>query len=202
MSKVFIRIFCFKKLSLWLLPVLMSACVFIPVPRPPAITTASKPSAYPKITLEEMVRRHIAKTHLEENSIEGIYTVSGEVIKKSKSIFSAEERERTMDKRNHYATVAIIRNWPGASSEFVEIALTGNTPTSYPIISEISSLSAEQGFIVNHRDRKGKVTPFTFTRDPEGDVLEGVYTEVQGNATITWKLSYLRTYPKNKNVQG
>jgi hypothetical protein len=146
-----------------------------------------------------MVRRYIAKSHQGPNSIEGIYKVSGEVVKKGKGLLSKEERERTVDKRINYATVAILKDWPGSNKEYVEISLQSGSTSNYPIISEISSLSGGSGFIFEHIDKKGKKMPFTFLMESGSDVLEGVYTETIGGSIITYRLSYLKTYPKNDN---
>jgi hypothetical protein len=194
----YIKIFDFSKTRVVLVATLvLSSCIYMPR----TVTkdnSKSKPSPYRKITLEEMVRRYVAKTH-DGKSIEGIYTVSSEVIKKGKGLLDKEERERVVDRKNNYATVAILKDWPGSTTEYVEISLHGDNTSSYPIISEINSLAGEQGYIFNHVDKKGGKMPFTFTADHNHDVLEGVYTEKSGNKEITYKLSYLKTYPKNKN---
>lgn len=207
MRRVSTRILFFRPASLLVVGalLLLTSCIYIPQVNNTASRqkpASLKLSPYQYISLEEMVRRYIAKTEHEPGSIEGIYTVSAEVNRKGKGFLFGPSRERIVDKRNNYATVAILRNWPGATTEYVEISLTNNNATAYPIISEISSLADEQGFIFNHLEHKGKRMPFTFRLDETGDLLEGVYTEVKRGTTITYKLSYLRTYPKNKPSAG
>jgi hypothetical protein len=175
----------------------ISACV-VPVPVVvPTVKPTVKKSPYQQVDVEEMIRRYIAKTKHEGNSIEGIYTVSASVNKRSATLLSKVEKDRVIQKKDNYARVAILKDWPGSNTEYVEISLTDKNAHQYPIVAEINSLSEGRGLIYKHFEPNGKALTFTFTHDPEKDILDGVYTEQKGQATVTYTLSYLKIYPKN-----
>lgn len=158
-----------------------------------------KKSSYKLVDAEEMIRRHIAKEYT-EISIEGIYSVSCVIRKKGPTLLAQVERERTLVRKENYATVAILKDWPGSKTEFVEVAITDKEVGSYPVVAELNSLSEGGGFIYKHFEPDGKAMTFTFIYDSmKPDILEGVYSFVKGNQTITYTLTYLKTYPKNNN---
>ncbi len=150
------------------------------------------------IDAEQMIRRHIAKDYA-ENSIEGIYAVSCVIKKKGPTLLSQVERERTLVRRENYAQVAILKDWPGSKTEFVEVAIGSNDDgNGYPVVAELNSLAEGGGFIYKHIEPDGKTMTFTFIYDSmKPDILEGVYSFVKGSQTITYTLTYLKTYPKN-----
>ncbi|MEJ0055452.1 MAG: hypothetical protein WDN75_07230 [Bacteroidota bacterium] len=57
------------------------------------------------------------------NSIEGIYSVSGEVTKRSKGLLASSEREKVKDRRENYAKVAILHDPGSTSREYIELSL-------------------------------------------------------------------------------
>jgi hypothetical protein len=174
-------------------------CVYLPNT---SKTKKSKPSIYKEVDLEEMIRRSIAKTH-SETSIEGIYTVSCVITKKGKTLLSPVEKERTIIRKDNYARVAIVKDWPGSNTEYVEISLHEKGAARHPIVAELSELSEGGGFIYKHFEPKGKVLSFTFLYDQaKPDILEGVYTLNERNNEVTYKLTYVKVYPKNSNLQA
>lgn len=177
----------------------LTSCLYMVKPVKPV---APKKSAYEEVDLEGMIRRYIAKTHGNEPSIEGIYTVSGEVIRKGKSLLSSVERERTIERKDNYARVAILKDWPGSNTEYVEISLEEKNAPRYPIVAELNELAEGGGFIYKHFEPKGKVLTFTFLYDKnKPDILDGVYTETKNDVVITYKLTYVKVYPKNNNYR-
>jgi len=161
-----------------------------------------KSSVYEEVDLEGMIRRYIAKTH-EPTSIEGIYTVSCIITKKGRTLLSTVEKERTITRKDNYAKVAILKDWPGSNTEYVEISLHEKNAARYPIVAELNGLSEGGGFIYKHFEPKGKVMSFTFLYDQsKPDVLEGVYTLNERNSEVTYKLTYIKVYPKNNNLQS
>jgi hypothetical protein len=170
----------------------------VPVRKPQPI----KSSVYQEVDLEGMIRRYIAKTH-QQASIEGIYTVSCVITKKGRTLLSPEEKERTVTRKDNYAKVAILRDWPGSNTEYVEISLHEKNAARYPIVAELNGLSEGGGFIYKHFEPKGKVMSFTFLYDQsKPDILEGVYTLNERNSEVTYKLTYVKVYPKNNNLQS
>lgn len=178
---------------------LTSSCLYLHKPVGPI---QQKKSIYEEVDLEGMIRRYIAKTHGDEPSIEGIYTVSGEVIRKGKTLLSSVERERTIERKDNYARVAILKDWPGSNTEYVEISLEEKNAPRYPIVAELNELAEGGGFIYKHFEPKGKVLTFTFLYDKSNpDILEGVYTETKNGIVITYKLTYVKVYPKSNNYR-
>jgi hypothetical protein len=170
----------------------------VPVRKPQPI----KSSVYQEVDLEGMIRRYIAKTH-QQASIEGIYTVSCVITKKGRTLLSPEEKERTVTRKDNYAKVAILKDWPGSNTEYVEISLHEKNASRYPIVAELNGLSEGGGFIYKHFEPKGKVMSFTFLYDQsKPDILEGVYTLNERNSEVTYKLTYVKVYPKNNNLQS
>jgi hypothetical protein len=182
---------------------LVSSCSFIPrqVNTKPA---SVKKSIYQEVDLEGMIRRYIAKTHDPQRpSIEGIYTVTGIVTKKGLSLFNPSGKERLVTRRDNYARVAILKDWPGSNTEYVEISLSEKNAPRYPIVAELNQLAEGGGFIYKHLEPKGDVMTFTFLYDQsKTDILEGVYTVTKRNAEVTYKLSYVKVYPKANSLQG
>lgn len=127
------------------------------------------------------------------NSIEGVYTVSGEVIKKGKSL-TGVLKEKTTDRKENYARVAILREKEGGK-DYIELSLNKDDQTSYSIIGEFKQASSGNLFVYTHYQPKEKDSSFTFTRDETGDLLEGVMVETSGSTQITYKLTYVKLKP-------
>jgi hypothetical protein len=167
---------------------------------PPQKTT---PTSKPSVTREqidwnEMINLYMYKDVSSVGSVEGIYSISGLVTRTGKGFLGAgEEKEKVVDRKENYAKVAIIRDPARTSREFVELLMDGETTTSMDVIGEFSSMSKGNIMVYKHFDQKGKeFDTYTFTYDQDKDFLEGVRTETKGNATITYKLTYLKILPK------
>src|SRR5690349_14502885 len=68
--------------------------------------TAGKYSEFEQVDFHQLMKRYMAKEHSSEGDIEGIYSVSIVVEKKSTPLFSTQERERVIERKENYATVA------------------------------------------------------------------------------------------------
>lgn len=150
---------------------------------------------YQQIDLEEMVRRFISKTP-EPGSIEGIYSVSCIIMKSNRSWITGHQRDRAINRKDNYAKVAILKDWPGSDTEYIELSLNAKNSPQYPIVSTITSLSDGRGFLFRHLEPDNNHMTFTFTLDEYPDILQGAHTIQRGKATIVYKLSYLKTFPK------
>lgn len=159
----------------------------------------SKHYQYQQVDLEEMVRRYISKTP-EPGSIEGIYSVSALVMKKSRNFLTGNERERPVNRKDNYARVAILKDWPGSKTEYVELSLNDSNAPKYPITAEIVGLSEGGGFLFKHFEPDNEHMTFTFSLDEFPDILHGAYAVSKKRAVITYKLSYLRVYPKTTDI--
>jgi hypothetical protein len=156
-----------------------------------------KKHEFQEVDFEDMMRRYFHKetTH----PVEGIYSVSCVIIKKSSGIFSNEEKERIVERKDNYARVAIMKDWPGTKRDFVEVSLSYRDVKKYPIVGHMNALSEGNGFIYNHIEPDGDLISFSMIGE-SSDLLEGEYSKVQGRKTITYKLSYIKIFPKNEAI--
>jgi len=157
--------------------------------RSPASTPKS--STFRQMNFQDLIDRYMQKS--EANSIEGVYSVSGVVIKKSKNLIG-EEKEKTTDRKENYATVAILReNADGGN--YIELSLNRKELTSYSIIGEFKKASGNL-LVYRHFDPKGKEdASFTFTADEKGDLLDGIRVDDEGGKQVTYKLTYVKLKP-------
>jgi hypothetical protein len=157
---------------------------------------------YEQINFIELMKKYMDKDKSGQGSVEGIYSVSSVVLKKSKGLFSSEEKERTVDQKEHYAQVAVIRDNARNNREFVEIPIDKNYLSSYSIRGEFTALSEGNVLVLKHFEPKGKVLIYSFVYDREKDILEGIRTETSGNTTYTYKLIFVKLYPKQAIAQN
>ena len=68
----------------------------------------------------------------------------------------------------------------------------------YPVVGELSGF-AENGFIYRHLEPDGSSQSFSMTTDPS-DLLEGEHSETSGRKIVTYKISYLKIYPRTEEL--
>lgn len=152
-----------------------------------------------QVDLQKMVSMYMNKNHTSVGTVEGIYSVSGLVSRKGRGLLSSEEKEKITDRKENYAKVAIIRDPNNASREYFEVLLDKEYAVSFSIIGEFSGMSDANILVYKHFENKGKSSnTYTFTYDSDKGILEGIRTENTANATITYKLTYLKILPKGK----
>jgi len=156
---------------------------------------------YDQMTFSELMKKYMDKEKSVTPSIEGIYSVSSVVMKKSKGLFSSVEKERMVDQKNHYAQVAVIRDNAKNNREYIEIPIDKNYLPAYPIRGEFTTLSEGNILVLKHFESRGHVLTYAFTYDRDKDMLEGVRTETSGNVTYTYKLTFVKLYPKPSGGQ-
>ena len=149
-------------------------------------------SPYEQLDFQALVKRYLKKD--KSTTIEGIYLVSGSVTKKGNGFMNNPEKVK--DRKENYAQVAIIRDIGETGRDFIELSLDKEFQPSYSIVGEFVTTTSGNLVVYKHLDPKNKNTTFTFTIDEKGDILEGVRVETVGNATITYRLSYVKVYPK------
>lgn len=154
-----------------------------------------------QVDLQEMIERYMAKEGPSVGTIEGIYSVSAVVTKKGKTVFSSREKEKVTDRQENYTKVAIIRDNSEAGREYIEVVIDKDFSHSYPVYGEFSTMSESNLLLYKHFDSKGRASSFTFTYDKSKDVLEGIRTDNSNNKTITYKLTYVKLFPKNQPTQ-
>jgi hypothetical protein len=162
----------------------------------PKISKDKKDSPYEKITFIDLLKRYMEKDASKQDNIEGIYSVSASALKKNKPLFSSTEKERTIEQRENYAMVAIIRDNTKNSREYIEVPIDKDNQLSYPIRGEINAASDGNILVLKHFEPKGKILTYTLAYDYDKNIIEGIRTESSGNTTRTYKIVYLKLYPK------
>lgn len=156
-------------------------------------------NAYEQIEFGDIVKRYFAKDQSSVGTIEGIYSVSSYITKKGKGILSSTEKEKAVSSRENYSKVAIIHDSGGTNREYLEVPLDKNYLPSYSVRGEFTAVSEGNIMVYRHFESRSKVLSYTFTYDKARDLLEGIRTEKSGSFTITYKLTYLKLYPKTGN---
>jgi hypothetical protein len=173
-------------LTMLLLLFALQGCII----QAPSRSTKTKSSPFRQMNFQELIHRYMEKAG--SGSIEGVYTVSGVVIKKGRNLMGIV-KEKTTDRKENYARVAILREKGG--KEYIELSLNREDQTSYSIIGEFKQAASGNIFVYSHYDPKGKDSSFTFTRDESGDILEGVRVDNEGSTEVTYKLTYVKLKP-------
>ncbi|MFM8914071.1 MAG: hypothetical protein ACKOE6_14330 [Flammeovirgaceae bacterium] len=158
---------------------------------------AQKKAEFEQFDFDDLTKLYMRKSRADEKTIEGIYSVSHVIVKKSKPFLSNSERERIMDRKENYSTVAIFKEGGTAARDYFEIPIGANRQLSYSVRGEFSRASEGSILIYRHFEPKKKVLTYTFTYDADKDLLEGIRTENDGNAVVTYTLTYIKLYPKD-----
>lgn len=164
----------------------------------PASNKKIKKTAYEEIDLEDMMHRYLGKE--KSNPLEGIYTVSCVIVKRNKKFLSKNEKIRIVERKDNYARIAILKDWPGSKRDFIEVSLSYRDARKYPIIGQLNVLSEDQGFIYRHLEPNGTEITFSMMMSESSELLEAEYSEMQKRKTITYKLSYLKIFPKSTEL--
>src|SRR5258706_1975461 len=80
-------------------------------------------SPYEQITFVDLMRKYVEKDVSRKDSIEGIYSVSASATKESKRLFSSVRKEKTLDQKDNYAMVAIIKDGAKNSRDYIEVPI-------------------------------------------------------------------------------
>ncbi len=155
---------------------------------------------FEQVDFQELMQRYMSKDNSSVGTIEGIYSVSVLVVKKGKGLLSSEVREKIMDRRENYSKVAIIRDVAGADREYFEIPLDKDLLPSYSVRGEFTGMTEANILVYKHFEPRGQVSTYTFTYDRARDILEGIRKENNGQAEITYTLTYLKLHPKATQV--
>ena len=154
---------------------------------------------YEEVDLEEMIKRYFGKSPTSLNSIEGIYSVSAVITKTSRPFLANQDRTKVIDRKDNYARVAILKDWPESKRDFIEVSMSYHVSNKYPVVGEFTYLAEDRGYIYKHIEPDGSKITFTMLHDLS-DLMEGRYTFMEKRKTISYKLSYLKIYPKSHDV--
>jgi hypothetical protein len=159
-----------------------------------------KKSHYQEVDFEDLIHRYFGKETGSFNKLEGIYSVSCVITKSSKSFFTGQLKVKVVERKDNYARVAILKDWPGSNRDFIEVSLSFHVTDKYPIVGEMSTLSTGEAFIYKHIEPDGSSMDFSMaTNSP--DLIDGEHSEMNKHKTITYKLSYMKIYPKEKGQE-
>lgn len=154
-----------------------------------------KPSDFKEhVDFEGMVKRYLRKETQPMEPLEGIYSVSA-IITKRGGFLANPYREKVILRKDNYAKVVIMKDSENSNREYLEVSLASKDPGKYPVVGEFSSLAEGQAFVYKHYEPKTDIISYSFVLT-EFDILDGVLTEIHRRKTITYKLSYLKIYPK------
>jgi hypothetical protein len=164
-----------------------------------SLKSRTKKFHYQEVDFEDMIRRYFGKEIGPFNALEGIYSVSCVITKRYKPFLSNRQREKVLARKDNYAKVAILKDWPGSKRDYIEVSLSYRDPKRYPVVGELSTLSEGRGLIYNHIEPDASVLNFSMTNETS-DILEAEYSFTQRKAIITYKVSYLKIYPKTNDL--
>jgi len=177
--------------------ILTFLCVFI-IAQSSFAQQKSKKSRYEEIDIEDLMHRYFGKDAATFTRLEGIYSVSCLITKTTKAFLTGQIKENVVERKDNYARVALIKDWPGSSRDFIEVSLSYHVANRYPVVGELTSLSSgTDAYIYKHIEPDGSVQNFSMA-SLLPDVIEGQYTEIRGRTTITFTLSYMKVYPKER----
>ena len=183
-----------KVLSLFLLLALAAHCSYSQ-PR-----SLFKKSHYQEVDFEGLMHRYLGKEAGSFNRLEGIYSVSCVITKTSKTFLTGKQKVKVVERKDNYARVAILKDWPGTQRDFIEVSLSYHATNKYPIVGEMSTLAAGEAYIYKHIEPDGSTFDFSMATGST-DLIEGQHSEMRGRKTIAYKLSYMKIYPKTKGQE-
>jgi hypothetical protein len=143
------------------------------------------------------MRRYFVKER--SHNLEGVYSVSCVITKRSKVFLSKREKIRIVERKDNYARIAILKDLPGRKQDFIEVSLSYHDAKKYPIIGAINSMSEGKGMVYTHVEPDGSIITFSMISE-SAELLEGEYSKIERRKTITYRLSYLKTFPKTPEV--
>jgi hypothetical protein len=154
---------------------------------------------YEEIDIENLIHRYFGKETDGFTRLEGIYSVSCLITKSSNAFLTGQLKQRIVERKDNYARIALMRDWPGTGRDFIEVSLSYHVANKYPIVGELTALSAGgEAYIYRHIEPDGSVRDFSMASSLP-DIIEGQFSEMHGRSTITYQLSYMKIYPKDRS---
>lgn len=155
-----------------------------------------KLNPYEQLEFGDITKLYFSKDHTSIGTVEGIYSVSALVTKKGKGLLSSTEKEKVVTRDENYSTVAIIRDNQNPGREYMEVPMDKDFLPAYAIRGEFTGLTEGNIMVYKQFESRGRVSSYTFTYDKSRDILEGIRTENEGSFLYTYKLTYLKLFPK------
>ena len=154
-----------------------------------------KKSHYQEVDFEDLMHRYLGKDAGAYNKLEGIYSVSCVITKSNKAFLSGRQKVKVVERKDNYARVAILKDWPDTNRDFIEVSLSYHVTNTYPIVGEMSTLAEGEAFIYKHIEPDRSMYDFSMATGST-DLIEGERSEMRGRKIISYKLSYMKIYPK------
>lgn len=177
-----------------LLPILIASYVSEAQSKP---NRKGRRMAYEEVDFEDMIKRYFGKER--SDAMEGIYSISCVITTRNKRFLSKRERIRVVERKDNYARAAIIKDWPASGRDYIEVSLSYRDAKKYPIVGELNLLSQGEGFIYKHIEPDG--SPLSFSMVSESiEMLEAEYSYMEKRKTVTYRLSYLKIFPKSSDL--
>lgn len=152
--------------------------------------------SFEQVNFNDLLKAYLNKDTGGRQSLEGIYAVSSITTRKGKGILSSTEKEKVLDRKENYMQVAIIKDVKDLHREFIEVPIDKGLFPSYSIKGEFSQFTENSFAVYKRLEKRDNSTTFTFSFDKSYDILEGIRTENSGNYTYTYKLTYVKLFPK------
>jgi hypothetical protein len=154
-------------------------------------------TAYEEVDFEDMMHRYFGKAT--SSPLEGIYSVSCVITKRTNRILSKREKIQVVERKDNYGRIAIMKDWPGSQRDFIEVSMSYRDAKKYPIVGELSEVAEGRALVYKHIEPDGRTITFSMIRESD-QLLEAEYSEMEKRKTITYRLSYLKIYPKTDEV--
>jgi hypothetical protein len=155
----------------------------------------NKKAVYEEVDLEQMIRRYFGKDVAAFNSIEGIYAVSCVITRTGNNFLTGQPVTKVVSRRDNYARVAIMKDWPGSKREYIEVSMSYHQTNKYPIVGEFGVMLEGGGYFYTHTEPDGSRMNFTMIYD-NAEMIEGRYSYSQRRRVITFQLTYMKIFPK------
>lgn len=154
-------------------------------------TKSSRKTVYEEVDLEDVMKRYFEKSFT--YPIEGIYSVSCVITRRGRKFLSHAEKVRVVSRHDNYAKVAIMKDWPTSTRDFIEVSLSYRRANAFPIMGELDIMADGRGYVYTHIEPDGE--RMTFSMLESDGLLEAEFSKVIRKKTITYRLSYLKIYP-------
>ena len=152
---------------------------------------------YQEVDFEDLMHRYFGKEAGSHSRLEGIYSVSCVITKTNKGFLTGRQKIKIVERKDNYARVAILKDWPDTDRDFIEVSLSLRVTNRYPIVGEMSTIAAGDAYIYKHIEPDGSMYDYSMAAGST-DLIEGEHSEMDRRKTITYKLSYMKIYPKMK----
>jgi hypothetical protein len=155
------------------------------------LPTALRKPVYEEVNIEDVMKRYFEKSLT--YPVEGIYSVSCVVTRRSRKFLSGREKVRVVARQDNYAKVAIMKDWPATGRDFIEVSLSYSKANAFPIMGELDVTAEGRSYLYTHIEPDGERMKFSMLQS-EG-ILEAEFSKIVRRKIITWQLSYLKIYP-------